>query len=247
MRRGSPVESAAMLRLFLILGTVLSTGPAVAAKRRVGLEYQAPASCPDEAALRRAVAAELGEDLVSADAALVVRVHIDADEALVATLRVVDANGTLQGERRLESPPGDCGELVRAVALSVAIALGPPPPVPTPARPPPPVELRWGLGPAFTLGTALAPSGGLAASVMVERAAWAAEVDLLVDGPLTLTEPTLQGGVVRSHFLGGGLRVCRALPFTLRPCLGGLAGQQVYIGEGYADPRQVESATVALA
>ncbi|MCX4246857.1 hypothetical protein [Paraliomyxa miuraensis] len=118
------------------------------AAEAVVLSWQAPASCPDQAAVRRGLATVLGEG-PSAEAGAGVR----------AVARVHEEGGRLHLELRTETPSGvttretvadDCAVLVEATALIVAIAVDPTAvlgrgetlaePEPSPVEPEPPDE-----------------------------------------------------------------------------------------------------------
>jgi hypothetical protein len=117
------------------------------------------ASCPDEGALRRAVAARVGYDPFFPYAPRTIVASLSRREhAFVATVDLVDENGVSQGARELRAQ-GECGELLDAVALAIAIAIdpellsqpappAPPPPSPeapaptAPAPPPPPAQVQ---------------------------------------------------------------------------------------------------------
>jgi hypothetical protein len=89
--------------------------------RSVGAE-----SCPDEAALKRAVAARIGYDAFFPWAALTIIVRFarahDGD-AFVASVEMVDSDAHSQGARELRAP--NCTALVDAAALTISIAIDP--------------------------------------------------------------------------------------------------------------------------
>jgi hypothetical protein len=86
----------------------------------------AASSCPDEAALRRAVAARVGYDPFFTWAPKTVVVHIAAapPHGFVARLLLVDDRGVAFGARELRTQ-GQCIELLDAAALGIAIAIDP--------------------------------------------------------------------------------------------------------------------------
>lgn len=113
------------------------------------------ASCPDEPALRKAVAARFGYDPFFPWAKQTVIVQVWRDGArYVARVQILDEQGLMRGTRELSSDEANCSELFDATALTIAIALDasaavapappPPPPQPPPA-PPPPVEVSLPL------------------------------------------------------------------------------------------------------
>src|SRR5579863_61573 len=115
-------------------------------------------SCPDEQALRRAVASRVGYDpfFAWAKKTIVAGMALDKPRGFVARVALVDENGTEHGTRELRTE-GPCSDLLEASALAIAIAIDPqslaprpeahePPPEPTTAQPsafaPAPIENR---------------------------------------------------------------------------------------------------------
>jgi hypothetical protein len=110
-------------------------------------------ACPDEAAVRRAVAGRLGYDpfFPSADKTIVTRIT-RARETLHASVELVDDKGMVRGIREFDAAADECDELIAAAALAISIAIdpqnpsilgGPPPPqapMPEKAAPPRPPE-----------------------------------------------------------------------------------------------------------
>lgn len=105
-------------------------------------------SCPDEAEMRKAVAARLGYDPFRPFATTTLTAEITKDKnAFRGKVRLVDEAGVERGARDLESRAADCRDLTTAMALSMSIAIDPlsmtrPPPseasvVAEPAEPPP--------------------------------------------------------------------------------------------------------------
>jgi hypothetical protein len=82
-------------------------------------------SCPDEGALRRAVAARVGYDPFFAWAhRTVVANVVRRERSFVASVDLIDEGGIAHGARELHVD-GECGELLDAVALAIAIAIDP--------------------------------------------------------------------------------------------------------------------------
>lgn len=123
------------MTLRLLLAVALAAEPT----HQLRFERTAAAqACPDEAALRRAVAERLGKDPFTDDGQRTVRVSFDATDAgLSADVQVQDAAGAVQGTRRLQSAQADCAELAQSTALAVSIAVDPLV-LTRPAAPPPP-------------------------------------------------------------------------------------------------------------
>jgi len=111
-------------------------------------------ACPDETALRKAVATRLGYDPFFPVAHKTVVVQVTRAKGYRAHVQIVGDDGKVRGERDLSTKGDDCGELTSAIALAISVALddldepepSPPPPPPSPpAReeplpPPPPVD-----------------------------------------------------------------------------------------------------------
>lgn len=97
-------------------------------------------SCPDENALRSAVAARLGYDPFFPWAKQTVVVQVWRESRRYrARLQLVDANGLAHGTRALASDQSNCAELFDAAALAISIAMDSlPKDEPPPASPPTP-------------------------------------------------------------------------------------------------------------
>jgi len=82
--------------------------------------------CPDEKALRGAVAARLGYDpfFLHANATLFAEVTRQAS-TYRARVKLVDENGNVRGARELVHEGGVCADLVDAMALTMSIAIDP--------------------------------------------------------------------------------------------------------------------------
>ena len=107
---------------------MLAAKSAVAGPPAARLVYSRAAdaeSCPDEEALRRAVAARVGYDAFFPWAKRTVVASVDRREgAFVASVDLVDERGIRHGGHELRAE-GSCGDLLDAVALAVAIAIDP--------------------------------------------------------------------------------------------------------------------------
>jgi hypothetical protein len=132
----------------IVCALVLSAARASAVEPiRLEVDAEMPEGCPGAEALRAQVERRLGPGTLDDGAARGVRAGIRrTDGALTGTVTLVAADGRVAGERRLEAAPGECGELVKAMALAISIAadplqaLAPEPPEPPPPEPPPAVE-----------------------------------------------------------------------------------------------------------
>ncbi|HEY3448467.1 MAG TPA: hypothetical protein VGK67_19080 [Myxococcales bacterium] len=93
--------------------------------------------CPDEAALRRAVAARVGRDPFGEPAQLVLRASVGpARTGLTARVEAATSSGEPRGSRVLDSRGRGCAELASAMELAISIAIDPL----CLAKPPPPRE-----------------------------------------------------------------------------------------------------------
>ena len=82
--------------------------------------------CPDQAAVRDAVASRLGYDpfFPNSDKTIVARILRD-EKGLRGQVELVDEHGAQLGLRELTAEADQCAELVRAMALSISIAIDP--------------------------------------------------------------------------------------------------------------------------
>lgn len=213
------------------------------------------AACPDEAALRRAVATRLGsEAFTTTDVARrSVEVSISRSErGYRATVRTRLKDGPPSAERTLDA--GDrCDELIEAVALAISVALDPSafdepsappepavpseaPPTPSVSERPAPIDFSVGLGAALGLGEAPAPafSGALYGAV---RHTWLGAV-LEVRRSLEASGETDHGTVstTSTAFLGGP---CAHVAFAFGCAVAELGFVTARIGD---DPREDSTA-----
>ena len=82
--------------------------------------------CPDQAAVRRAVAARLGYDpfFPSSEKTIIARVLREHDR-LKGQVELVDEHGAQVGLREFSAEPEKCDDLIHAMALSISIAIDP--------------------------------------------------------------------------------------------------------------------------
>ena len=97
-------------------------------------------SCPDEPAMRAAVAARLGYDPFRVVATTTLTAQISRENGVYrGQVKLVDESGVERGARSIESRADDCAELTQALALSMSIAIDPlsvlSPPKPTEPEP----------------------------------------------------------------------------------------------------------------
>jgi hypothetical protein len=110
-----------------VAGVLLSAGRAAAAPTGRLVYSRAPGaeSCPDEAMLRRSVAARVGYDPFFPWAKRTVVANLARrSRDFVAIVSLVDEQGVAHGDRELRTS-GDCAELLDAMALAIAIAIDP--------------------------------------------------------------------------------------------------------------------------
>jgi hypothetical protein len=103
-----------------------SARPALAspAARLVYARSADAASCPDESALRGAVAARFGYDPFFAWARRTVVVEVSRrGDHYASRVQMLDERGVAQGERELSSDGSSCSEIFDATALAISIAL----------------------------------------------------------------------------------------------------------------------------
>lgn len=81
-------------------------------------------ACADETELRKAVAHRLGYDPFFPWAERTVVAQIDASaKGFRGQVRIIDGTGKLLGQRVLDAPARDCGELVKSLALAISVAI----------------------------------------------------------------------------------------------------------------------------
>jgi hypothetical protein len=98
-------------------------------------------TCPDERALRAAVAERLGYDPFVGYATTTVVAEVFREGAkLRARARLVDGSGISHGARELAAETDDCRPLLTALALAISIALDPPAAIGAPKAAANPVE-----------------------------------------------------------------------------------------------------------
>jgi len=117
------------LGAFAIVAVVLGWVSAASANPTARLVYvrgEGADSCPDEAEMRKAVAARLGYDPFRPFATTTLTAEITKDKSTFrGRVRLVDEAGVERGARDLESRAADCRDLTTAMALSMSIAIDP--------------------------------------------------------------------------------------------------------------------------
>lgn len=141
--RGLPALVTPALAAIALLGPREALADEPAHARLAYAHEPSVAGCPTDRELRDAVAARLGYDPFASakdDEPMQIIVQVRRRGAAVAgTLEIM---GPRPGKKELDSPRGDCRELVDALAVAIALAIDPAsstrPPPPPPAPPPPP-------------------------------------------------------------------------------------------------------------
>jgi hypothetical protein len=235
----------------------LSAAPARAADAPpatplVNLQWDAPAGCPDEAAMRAKVQRNLPAGMtpsVPLGAHGTVTSTSTAPPKWRATLALRTPDGA--DERVLEGET--CEAVSEAAALVISMALGaaasaPPPPPPPPPRAPvlAPFLSVAGVGDVGTLPRA---EGGLAVSLGAIRGRWRLGLEALgLRGQSATVAGTSEVGA-RVAFVSASARACRAVvdgPWTLAPCVDAGLSRTRAAGFGPISPGDAENTTVSL-
>jgi hypothetical protein len=174
---------------------------------RFALVSDVDAGCPDDRAVRAAVARRLSRDPFSAEAPTLLSARIEADgEGLAARVELHDAAGRVLGRWRVATPRRDCVELASALVLAISIVLDPPRvPPPPPLIATPPTSVSGSLGTQAALGAAPTTAVGVRAGCEASRGGPSLGVELRLDLPRS---EDVAGGSVRTWALLGGLTTC---------------------------------------
>jgi hypothetical protein len=112
----------------VLFAAVFVSVPALASPS-ARLIYSRPpeaATCPDEEAVRAAVAARLGYDPFFPWAPTTVVVDVTrTDSRFRADVRLIDEHGLVRGARHLETKGSECTDLMAAMALTISIVVDP--------------------------------------------------------------------------------------------------------------------------
>lgn len=249
------IATALVVAISLIGENARAGGATLTYTRGPGAE-----ACPDEGALREAVAQRVGRDPFDGEDVLV-DVHVErrADD-LAADVEVRERN-VVRGRRTLSSKSSSCNELASALAVTISVALDPArfgapprrwaaPPTPSPADRPfaeepspagplpaqdrPPKGLTWraGGGGGVAFGAAPAPAAAL---VLSFGARWSrASLELEGRTHLRSSAPVFGGGVSASSSLAALVPCFHVGPAGL--CAVGAAGVVRGEGKGVALP-----------
>lgn len=113
----------------LLASVVLSVASSAASAPSARLVYLRGAgtdACPDEEAMRAAVATRLGYDPFLHWAKNTVFAEIKLDKGdLVGHVKLVDDSSHVRGEREISQPGTGCSDLAHAMALTISIAIDP--------------------------------------------------------------------------------------------------------------------------
>jgi hypothetical protein len=270
-RRGFRLRALAVSSMLLLPLLFVATAHAEEAARFAYTRGPGAESCPDESALRQAVAARLGTDPFQDDPRAV-RVAVEkTPRGFSATIEIRAPDGTLRGERALASRASTCTELASALAAALSVAFerprvpapeaAPPPsvaPATTPdATPPPPVAPvvvaapTPAPGPKLHAETSLASGGafgaapGGALSFLASVAVAGSSASLGLEGRTDLpASASAAGGVVSSSIVMGSVVPCfrrGAVGLCALGAIGSLRGK----GEGVQTPTTASALYVA--
>jgi hypothetical protein len=207
----------AFLTLSLLV-TALPPATTLDYRREIGAER-----CPDEEAIRRAVAVRLGHDPFAEGGGQTVVASVATDAGgLLGKVELRDAGGAVLGTRDLASPGTDCQELASALTLAIAIAVDPlsmtrrapltVEPAPAPVQAPAPLartnDARWWAGPGFA--TRWGPGPGLALSPTLSAIRRSGTTSIGLEGSADL---------YTGRFHGGGRLTASAVTLSAVPCL----------------------------
>ena len=273
MTRAS-VASAASLAVTAAMILTSATAGAAPSARLVYVREKGAEDCPDEAALRAAVAARLGYDpfLPAASATLFAEIW-RAPGAYRARVKLVDEDNVVRGARELEHTGPHCSDLVDAMALTMSIAIDPrsliapvapeapaplpvPVPVPVPAPAPDPVPDRPPAPPAPRAPTHLfaaltptttlgaAPAAAVGIVGSVGLQSRPFSIALEARGDLPASRD-VPLGTVSTSLLAATVAPCFARGIVMA-CALGTVGRLLGEARGIRDPRS-DSAVHALA
>jgi hypothetical protein len=126
---GLPRRGAVWVLRALVAFAVMVTAERAFASPSSRLVYSRSAeaaTCPDEAAVRAAVAARLGYDPFFPWASTTVVVDVERKESgFRAEVKLVDEQGVVRGTRHLETKESECTSLMAAMALTISLVVDP--------------------------------------------------------------------------------------------------------------------------
>ncbi|HEY5958017.1 MAG TPA: hypothetical protein VIV60_15750 [Polyangiaceae bacterium] len=120
------VSRRLLLRVSLLVTLLAEPAVAGLSARLVYLRSGTAETCPDQSALKHAVAKRLGYDpfLLSAPHMIVAELSGESG-VLRARARLLDENGVVLGSRELTGQSQDCSELIASLALAISLTLDP--------------------------------------------------------------------------------------------------------------------------
>lgn len=114
------IAASATSGLFLVAGDAAASPTS----KLVYARGHGAEACPDESAFRATVATRTGYDPFFPFAKRTVVTRLDVVERQYrARMEILDAHGSLVGEKTFAATDGDCDELVRTLALAVSLAI----------------------------------------------------------------------------------------------------------------------------
>jgi len=115
--------SCTMAASVTAIATVAGAFPS---SRLVYVREQGAESCPNEPAMRKAVAQRLGYDPFFPVAERTIVAHIRRNgKELQGAVQLIDAQGLLEGRREFKTASDQCEELANTMALAISIAIDP--------------------------------------------------------------------------------------------------------------------------
>ncbi|MHB8876315.1 MAG: hypothetical protein ACYC8T_21695 [Myxococcaceae bacterium] len=190
--------------------------------------------CPDEQAVRNAVAVRLGYDALRPQALRSAEARVErAEHGLVARIALRDASGAPLGEREVSAAHFDCAELAEAMVLALSIAIDPlgtgkkQAEAPPPALPPPPRVVEQSEPIAWQ-----ASAGLLASAGFEPRPSFGVALEARVRGRLLSLGLEGRADLPVSVAVTGGTVSASLLAASVVPCLhrGGFSGCAVATG-----------------
>lgn len=123
---GAALRRVLILNACIASACVAASAPAAPSARLVYVRDADAQSCPDETALRSAVAARLGYDpfLLHARSTMFAAIRRERS-GYTAAIKLIDENNIVRGARELRHTGEQCAELVDLMALSMSIAIDP--------------------------------------------------------------------------------------------------------------------------
>lgn len=240
---------------------------------RAALDYargEGATSCPEAAELERAVTARLGYSPWVEEPEVILNAVVSGGPgAFTLHLAMLDADGTVAGQRDLASTSMDCREIAEALVLDLCMAIDPraalqpasaPPPPPAVTTPPPRRRPRWVPSPpppemrgiewrhsgwahaVLSWGTAPGVSSGMQVGTALGWGPFQSGVEARLLAPSLLPVP---GGRVGTALVAATWLPCVRQGWLLA-CGAATAGGLVAMGDGLHQARRVTRPYAAL-